>query len=648
MEQPWQHPAALLHIALPILCIFAFGRSAPKRGFAWCIVAGVAVYQAAIILPLLILGHLEILFPIYFRSALLSVAGVALGFTLLSVPSLFRSLAAIRYRPKFVDILILVSVALFLRINFWEIRNDWNDGATTFDSLAYHIPRVIMWSWHGNFHPYQTAIWHQIGYVVGGSGTVLPLALMGRGWLGGAWTGLMMAWGAIAAVFVIARTFNLSVRASLLGALCLAACPVVGMRLSDISTDICAAFPVLAGTVLFLTLPQLHRGIFYFIVLSGIGVASKQYVAFPVIVIALVLFIPRTKEILFSKKVMLHLFGGVIAAAAICLLSFFPVYEGFGSISGGNEALVLISWNHGWGEIRRVTIKMFFNWLLEPLSVVHLLERINYVPERFSERFFDALGLAPLYTSKWLSNHDVWYPIFTPFNNRSGFIPLLLLPWLIMSVKRGRRWLVTGLFVLLYISQTSILVTNYWAARFVIIMLAAFSLLWASRAEKNPIIVALFVMIGMFGEYLYVQKYRWEYIPYSPNREHLRDAAPYLKDGEFIWVISTSLTNDGNWNGKLGQFRFEYTICPADGDWVTHLKKLQERSRWIMLPANGEDLRPGPSWESLVTHECPNEKVPKMKERLTAAGWTYKLTLPGLYELWTTDPGATPVAAVVQ
>jgi hypothetical protein len=37
-----------------------------------------------------------------------------------------------------------------------------------------------------------------------------------------------------------------------------------------------------------------------------------------------------------------------------------------------------------------------------------------------------------------------------------------------------------------------------------------------------------------------------------------------------------------------------------------------------------------------------------MKERLTAAGWTYKLTLPGLYELWTTEPDATPVAAVAQ
>jgi hypothetical protein len=637
----WQHPAALLHLALPLLCILGFGRSAPSRGLAWCIVAGTATYQAILIIALLTLGHLEILFPPHYTAVIGTSAAIALMFTLISIPSWYRALAAIRYRPKFVDLLLLITIVLFLRMTWWEVRVDWTEGATTFDSLAYHIPRVMMWSWHGNVHPYQTAIWHQIGYVVGGSGTMLPLVLMGRGWLGGAWTGLVMAWASMAAVFVIARAFKLSVRSALLGALALAACPVVGMRMSDITTDICAAFPILAGVALVLTLPRLNHGIFYFIVLSAIGVASKQYVVFPVFLISLVLFLPRTKEILCSRSNMFAVFGGVITAGVICLLSFYPIYEGFGTISGGPEAQNHISWVHGWDEVCRVTIWMFFNWLYEPLSAIHLLERIRYVPQDYSQVVFNSLGLSWAYSL--LNKNDVWYPVFTPFSNRSGLLPLLALPWLIMAVRRGRRLLVAGLFLVLFLAQTSIFATNYWAARFVIVLLGAFALLWAARAEKNPVVVALMVLLGVYAEYRHVQSYHGEYRPYAVEREHMRDAAPYFKEGEFFWVISTALTNDAVWTGKLGQYRFEYTICPKDGDWNTHFKKLAERSRWLILPGNGNSFTPGPTWDSLITHQCKTEQVSTMKERLQAAGWHYVVTLPGLYELWTADPSVTPV-----
>lgn len=634
----WQHPLALLHLALPLLCILGFGRSAPERGLAWCMVAGTATYQVLLLVTLLVLGHLEVLFPPYYTAVVGTAAAIALIFALLSIPAWFRALKAIRYRPKFVDLIILTSIALFLRMTWWEIRADWTEGATTFDSLAYHIPRVMMWSWHGNFHPYPTAIWHQIGYVVGGSGTMLPLALMGRGWLGAAWTGLVMAWASMAAVFVIGRAYKLSVRSALLGALVLGACPVVGMRMSDITTDITAAFPVLAGVALFLTLPKLHKGIFLFVTLSAVGVASKQYVAFPVILLSLVLFLPRAKEILFSPKNMVALLGGVAIAAVTCLLSFYPIYEGFGTITGGNEAKVLIAWNHGWPEMRRVTTKMFFNWMLEPLSVFHLLERLHYVPQDYSQRLFDALGLGLVYTHPSLSNHDVWYPIFTPFNNRSGLLPFILLPWLIMAVRPGRRLLVTGLFIALYISQTSILVTNYWAARFVIIMLGAYALLWAARAEKNPVIVSLFVLLGIFAEYQYIGVYRRDYIPYTPQREHMSAAAEFVKPGEKMSILSVALSQDAFWVGRLGQYQFQYVICPADGDWVKFFNNLKSETRWFLLPGNGEDFRTGPSYESRVSHICPIEKMSSLREFLKQAGWRYKVQLPGLNELWTSDP----------
>jgi hypothetical protein len=212
-----------------------------------------------------------------------------------------------------------------------------------------------------------------------------------------------------------------------------------------------------------------------------------------------------------------------------------------------------------------------------------------------------------------------------------------------MAVRPGRRLLVTTLFIALYLAQISIFATNYWAARFVVLLLGAFALLWAARAERNPVLVALFVLLGIYAEYRYVQVYHGGYIPHSIQREHMRDAAPYLKEGEFFWILSTALTNDGNWGGKLGQYRFEYTICPKDGDWNAHFKKLAERSRWLLIPGNGDSFRPGPSWDSLIAHKCNNEQVSTMKERLQAAGWHYVVTLPGLYEFWTADPSVTPV-----
>jgi len=637
----WQNSWALLHLALPILSVLSFGRSAPHRGLAWCMVAGIALYQVILLSVLLTLGHLEILFPPYYRAALATAASVMLVAAIISVPAWLRAIAAIRYRPKLVDVVLAVTIAVFLRMTWWEIRFDWTDGPFTFDSLAYHIPRVAMWSWHGNFHPYQTAVWHQIGYVVGGSGTVLPLTLMGRGWLGGAWTGLVMAWASMAAVFVIARTFNLSGRSALMGALALGACPVVGMRMSDITTDICAAFPVLAGVVLFLTLTRLRNGIFCFIVLSGVGVASKQYVAFPVFVLSLVLFLPRAKEILSRRENVLSLLAGTAVAGVTCLLSFYPIYEAFGTITGGEEARVLVSWNYGWQEVRHVTLKMLVNWLLEPLSVFHLLAYLSYVPAELSQRLSDSLGVPWVYSL--LDNHETWYPIFTPFNTRSGLLPLLLFPWLIMAVPRGRRLMVTGLFILLYISQTSIVVTNYFAARFVVILLAAFALLWAARAERNPFVVSLFVFLGIYAEYRYVAVYHKEYIPYSLQREFLGAADPYIKQGEFFWLISTALANDGRWTGKLGQYRFKYTICPKDGDWVSHFKKLGGESRWLILQGNGEQFKPGPTWDSLLTHECKPEKISTLRTWLKEAGWHHKIALPDLYELWTTDPASTPI-----
>jgi len=597
--------------------------------------AGVAVYQTTIFCSTVVLGHLEILFPPYYRVALASVAVVALVFSLISLPAWWRATTSIRYRPAWVDIIIAFIVGTFLYTTWLEIKFDWTHGPEFFDSMAYHVPRALLWSWHGNFHPWRTAVWQQIGHPVGGSGSMLPLVLMGRGWLGGGWTGTVYAFGAAASLFVIARSLKLSVRSSFLSSMCLLACPVVGLRFSDVTTDMGAASPVLAGVALLRTLP-LSKGIFYFIALSGLGAACKQYVVFPVILFSLVTFIPRWREVLFDRKTLVNFFGGVATAAAACLISILPLREAFGTITGGAEAMTLNGFYYGPSAVIRATKLTFLNWLVEPLSILQLLERLKHVPEKTVETFSNWIGMATLYRD--YLNSDVWYPVFTPFNTRSGFIPLIALPWLIMSVKRGWRWVVTALFISLFLTQVSVFSVNYWAPRFMILNLAAFALLWGCRAERNPFIVSIVIFCGMYSSFRYAEPLRRELRGYSPNIEHMRAAAGLVTPGEQIWLLTIGLANDAHWGGRLGTYRFEYVACPLDGDWIGLFTKLKEGGRWFLLPTNGDIIKPGPSFETLMGPICPNTTVATMKKYLSETGWRFKVPLPGLHELWTWVP----------
>ena len=631
-----QNPYVILHLVLPFLYVLAFGRCAPTRGLAWCVVVGLAAYETTLLCTALVLGHLEILFPPYYSTVLFAAAAITGLCAIWSLPSTLRAITSVRFKPKFVDLLIAISVFLFFGVTYISFLFDWTEGPNFFDSLAYHIPRVLMYSWHGNFHPWPTAVWHQIGNIVGGSSTMLPITLMGRGWLGGAWVGLVLTWGASAAVYVLARTFNLSVRASLIAALCFASCPIVGLRMSDLTTDMGASFPVLAGLVLFRTLSSLGRGIFYFVALCGVGFACKQYVIFPTLLFALVLFLPRTKEILFSAKNLIHLGAGVLTAGVISLLSFWPLYEAFGTLSGGNEAMQHSSFVYGWRAAGCVTKTIFVNWFFEPLGITHLLERVHVLPLGWTENFFKASGLGVAYTS--VCGHDAWPPVYTPFNVRSGILALAFFPWLIFSVRKGRRLLVTVLFLALAILQIAVFSINFWSARFTVLLMAAYALLWGARAQKNPAIVSLLVTGALFADYQYLSVFREGLTGYSIQREHMRGAAQLMRPGEKMMILSVSLTNDAHWAGRLGQYQFEYVVCPPDGDWVKLFNDIKTKSRWFLLPGNGEEFKPGPSYESRLGKICPNEKVAALREALTKAGWRYRLEMPGLYELWTSDP----------
>jgi len=205
-------------------------------------------------------------------SGLLLVAGIA------GAPSLMQAIRAVRYRPMWKDIPIVAAIALLiLNLHRQVVGVDWSLGTGSFDSLGYHIPRALLWSWHGNFKPWRASVFQQIGAAYGGAATLLPLIFLGCGWLGAAWTAAALAVGAATAVFVIGKSFGLTDRAALIAFLAFLSFPAVGLRFGDVSTDIAATFPVLAAVVFFRTAPTLQQGVFRFVALVGLGVATTEF-----------------------------------------------------------------------------------------------------------------------------------------------------------------------------------------------------------------------------------------------------------------------------------------------------------------------------------------------------------------------------------
>jgi hypothetical protein len=117
---------------------------------------------------------------------LFSLVAIILGvISIRNVPALISSLKAIRYRPAWVDLLLIACVWNSIKLIDVSLVNDWSTGTASFDGLNYHIPRALVWSWQGSFEPTGTNIWQQLGHPYGGAATILPITFLGCGWLGG-------------------------------------------------------------------------------------------------------------------------------------------------------------------------------------------------------------------------------------------------------------------------------------------------------------------------------------------------------------------------------------------------------------------------------------------------------------------------------
>jgi hypothetical protein len=619
---------SLLHVALPFLYILSFARYASKHGFSWCLVAGLVMYQVSLFTITLSLGHLGLLAPVYYRTVMVALSGILVLAGAAGAPSLIRAIGAIRYTPTWMDIPVVACVAvLLLNLHRQVVGVDWSLGTGSFDSLGYHIPRALLWSWHGNFEPWRASVFQQIGAAYGGAATLLPLIFLGCGWLGAAWTAAALAVGAATAVFVIGKSFGLSDRAALIAFLTFLSFPAVGLRFDDVSTDIAAAFPVLAAVVFFRTAPTLQEGVFWFLALVGLGAATKQYAAFAVIPIGVALLVPHGKAVFRLRVLRAGIIGGLLASVFV-LLSLLPIYKLFGDFAGGSRAWRLSTLRGGYYDVFRTTAFTLVNWAAEPLGVL---------PIHYRDQVFYALRLDRLYELLWVKPQD-WLPHFDQEHTRGGVVPLLALPWLILGVERGYRRIVAALFLLLCVAQFSPLAVNHVGARFAILPLAAFALLWGVRAQTWPLVVSLVVLCSLLAgrEYLKVKGESSLLPHYRAEKEPYRDVAALVKD-ETLLLLAQPLSVDALVAGRLAQTRFQYVSCPLDGDWVRQFQESKQQSRWFMfLVSDQPTVIPGPSFESTLGPPCRAITIDQLKRWLDAAGWKFMLSSFADHELWTT------------
>lgn len=621
----------LFQLALPILCVLNFSRSIKRYGFIWAGLAGLTLYQVINLTTPLLLGNLRHLEVPVFRVVYLAIGAILAARAIFGARALFVAVSSLRYRPKWVDPFLLACVALGLNLWLNQLFDAWRSGPAEFDANNYHIPRALMWSWHGNFDGWGTSIWQQLGAALGGSASLLPPVFLGCGFVTFSWAGTFYSLGAALGVFVIGRSLGLSHRAALISLLAFLSFPTLCLRVSGVNSDIAATFPVIAATALFLSLDSMRARAFIFPCLLGVGMACKQYALFSGALIGLVLTIYSWREI-WNWRVIGSGIAGCLAAGFFMFLSYYPIYTLFGDLMGGSAGKANSNLGGGSREIIRSLAYQFIHWLSEPVSAIR--------SEPLREEWYFKLGFGKLYGLFDLHTGNSYVPIFTGNQLRAGFLSIAALPFLIFGVKRGYRWLALIGFIALCVAQLAPLSLNT-TGRFVVVPLAAFALLWGARAEKYPIIVTLCVIGAYCGTLWRLGITEW--LPnYSLNRISSYTECkelPELLQGQTLNLLTRPLSIDSNIAGRLGLARFEYAYCPADRDWPKYLSELREKSPWFgMYPEL--PLVPGVNYPSGLGYPCQNERVPleQMKSWLEATGWRFHSKLNCGVEIYTTNP----------
>jgi len=616
-----------LVLALPFLCILAVCRRVEARGFLWCSVMGLVLYEAVLFALSMVLGHLGLLSPWHYRAAYATVAGLMAAVSVTSLPGIWRALRRLSYRPKWIDLMLAALLVNTVRLAHVSMVLDWSSGTSSFDSLNYHIPRALVWSAQGSFAPYPAVIWQQLAHPYAGAGTILPNVFLGCGWLGASFPTLMLSLGAAAALVLAGTTLGLSVRSSLVGAVVFLFCPLVGLRFSDTSTDMAAAFPVLAALALARTAPSIREALFAFSALVGLGLSIKQYVLFPAIPLAALLFAPRTRQIITDPKALAAGLLGVALGCACVALSFLPIKAAFGDFTGGGVAVNLSNFGKGWEPMAQSTMLAVLEWSFEP---------IRFLPEHLRKLIYNDYGLSRVFDFFGIRGYFGLLSSVNKEQVRGGFFSLLFLPWLILGVPRGWRIKALVAFLVVMVAQFAPLAINHVGARFSIIPVAMFCLLWSFRAAASPFVASALALAATFpmvtlsipGGILENK------LPHYQSNYEMNRQLYAVVGSDKVMLLGRALSQDGIIAGRLGQVHFEYFGCPRSGTWQEYFQGLKGSEKWVMFYPPENRFAAGPSFATTLGPECPNMTSQEFKDALQAAGWQFQKMVVNNYELW--------------
>jgi hypothetical protein len=621
----------VVHLALPPLFILAMGRFAPRRGFVWTVVAGLALYETALLSFGLLLGYLGLLRapgPLVFWCI---VTALLLAFVLRGVGPAWKAArtALAGFRPRLVDALLGPAALMIAYLIGLQIARDWTVGTENFDSLAYHIPRALLWFWHGDLRPWPAATWQQVGFPVGGDVLLLPGVFLGIGWLGGAWTTVWLSLGAAAAVFAAARDQGAGRRPSFVAALAFLSFPAVGLRLVDVSSDIAAAFPLIAAWVLVTRAASITEAAFLFPVLCAVGVASKANVALAVLVLTIALGWSRLRAVLQDRRALAAAAAGIVLAAVLCVGSFLPEYRLFGDLLGGFEGRNDAVSYRSPGPPTRALLFGTLRWVIEPFALLPEPRRNHLL--RDVVRFDRASGALDVGTD------ENWYPQIDAHKNVSGVLPLLALPWLLAALPKGRRLRGGLLFLALLVALFAPVSPNLYSPRFAVVLLGLFAVLWGVRAIRSPLVVAPLVLAALVVDAVSLgppDPKELNRLRKAPDRNaHIAAAV----GSHTLWVLNGSLTWEARIAGRRGDVRFEYLSCPRDGDWARLFASIRETSPRLLLNSNVESVLTGPGYRSAYGPPCPTIPVLRLQRALTEAGWRLLFTEFG-YQIWSAEP----------
>jgi hypothetical protein len=225
-----------------------------------------------------------------------------------------------------------------------------------------------------------------------------------------------------------------------------------------------------------------------------------------------------------------------------------------------------------------------------------------------------------------------WTSYRIPDVARSGLVPLLGLPIVAAFLPACARRVGLPAWILGFVLVSGMVYLQPWSARFTVIVLAGFALLWAApnamarRRRILPAIVAVNVSAALVltaRSFTSAAEARGRVEPPArciadADRTRLQNALA----GAPLLVLSDGNVCDALLAGPHLAFPMRYVTCPAGGDWVATFREAGLGSRFLAVNHLGRtEFVPGPTWSRPGTHACSRIPLVRIEESLSSAGW---------------------------